>query len=121
MRKSLKFLAVTFVVMSLVPVVFAEEAKPGVVNINTAEAAQFALLPRLGIKAGERIVAYRKEHGPFQKTTDLMQVKGVGDKTFALISPYLVVEGETTLTSAVASPSRPRAKKGSGKASNTAP
>ena len=120
MRKSLKFLAVALMVMSLVPAgVFAEDAssKQLVVNINTADAAQFALLPRLGVMAGERIVAYRKEHGPFQKPTDLMQVKGIGDKTFALISPYLVVEGETTLSSAVRSPRKPRAKKASNPAS----
>lgn len=119
MRKSLKFPVVALMLMSLIPVgVFAEDASPKqlVININTADAAQFALLPRIGLKAGERIVAYREEHGPFQKPTDLMQVKGIGDKTFALISPYLVVEGQTTLSSAVRSPRKARAKK----ASNTA-
>jgi len=81
----------------------------GVVNINTADATQIALLPKLGPKAGERVVAFRKENGPFKKTTDLMQVKGIGDKTFEVISAYLSVSGDTTLTEAVRSPRKPRA------------
>lgn len=116
MRKSLKFLAVTLVVMSLgLSSVIADDqpASAGVVNINTADAAQLALLPGIGLKAGARIVAYREEHGPFQKATDLMQVKGVGDKTFARISSYIVVEGKTTLTTEVRSPRKPRSKKAS--------
>lgn len=88
----------------------------GVVNINTADAAQIALLPKLGPKAGERVVAFRKENGPFKKTTDLMQVKGIGDKTFEVISAYLSVSGDTTLTEAVRSPRKPRA---SGKAASS--
>ena len=79
-------------------------AGSGVVNVNTADAVQFAHLPRLGPKAGERIVAYRKENGPFKKTTDLMQVKGIGDKTFQLIAPYLVLDGKTTLSTDLRSP-----------------
>lgn len=82
----------------------------GVVNINTAEAAQLALLPRVGAKAAQRIVEYRKEHGPFRKTSDLMQVKGIGEKTYERLAPYLVVEGKTTLTAKVSSPRKPRAK-----------
>jgi competence protein ComEA len=121
MRKSHKFLAITLLMLSFgTPAIFADdqaaEAVGGVININTADAAQFALLPRLGVKAGERIVAYREEHGPFKKVTDLMQVKGIGDKTFQLISPYLVLEGKSTLSEAVRTPRKPRAKK----ASNTA-
>ncbi|HEX8151927.1 MAG TPA: helix-hairpin-helix domain-containing protein [Thermoanaerobaculia bacterium] len=59
-------------------------AVSGVVNINTAEAAQLALLPRVGPKAAQRIVEYRKEHGPFRKTSDLMQVKGIGLLTWSV-------------------------------------
>ena len=82
----------------------------GVVNINTADAAQLALLPRVGEKAAERIIEYRTEHGPFKKAADLMQVKGIGAKTFELMSPYLSVSGSTTLSTKVKSPRKPRAK-----------
>ena len=77
----------------------AGKSPAGVVNINTADASQIAFMPRVGPKTAERVVQFREEHGPFERATDLMQVKGIGDKTFELISQYVVVEGKTTLAS----------------------
>jgi len=71
----------------------------GVVNINTAAASQIAFMPRIGPKTAERVVQFREEHGAFRSPTELMQVKGIGAKTFELIAPYVVVDGKTTLTS----------------------
>ena len=75
---------------------FEEEARR-VVNINTADAAQLALLPRVGPSVAQRIVDFRKENGPFKSAEDLMLVQGIGEKTFQLLKPYLAVSGETTL------------------------
>ncbi|HEV7672798.1 MAG TPA: helix-hairpin-helix domain-containing protein [Thermoanaerobaculia bacterium] len=72
------------------------EAKK-VVNINTADGTQLALLPRVGPSVAQRIVEHRKANGAFKKVEDLMLVKGIGEKTFALIRPYLATSGETTL------------------------
>ena len=91
---------------------------PGVVNINTADAAQLALLPRIGEKAAQRIIEYRTQHGSFKKTSELMQVKGIGAKTYERLAPYIVVEGKTTLGAKVQSPRKPRAKKPATTASN---
>jgi competence protein ComEA len=104
MRKSHSI--VLALLLTLVAVMAAAQDAPaqGVVNINTAGAEQFALLPGIGPKTGERIVAWRDENGPFKKATDLMQVKGIGDRTFERISPYLTLEGKTTLTVAVRLP-----------------
>lgn len=86
----------------------APESKPssGVVNINTASVEQLAYLPRIGPAAAARIIEYRSSNGGFKKATDLMQVKGIGEKTFEVIRPYLSVEGETTLKDKVPSPKR---------------
>lgn len=123
MRKSLMFMATTFLVLTFASAsLFAADGastRP-VININTADATQFALLPRVGPKAAERIVQYRKENRSFKKATDLMQVKGIGDKTFALLNPYLVLEGKTTLAGKQHGPRKPRAKRASVQASNTA-
>jgi competence ComEA-like helix-hairpin-helix protein len=111
MRKSLHILTLALILTAIGSVAMAEEAAPaGVVNINTADAAQLALLPRVGEKAAERIIEYRTEHGPFKKAADLMQVKGIGAKTFELMSQYVAVSGNTTLATKVKTPRKPRAK-----------
>jgi competence ComEA-like helix-hairpin-helix protein len=83
-------------------------APAGVVNINTADASQLSMLPRVGVKAAQRILDYRAQHGTFKKATDLMQVKGFGDKTFQRLSPFIVLDGKTTLTAKVAGQRKPR-------------
>ena len=114
-RKSNLIALVALVVLSLTTSVFAADAAPaaapaGVVNINSADVAQLSLLPRVGEKAAQRIVDYRRDHGAFKKTSDLMQVKGFGAKSFEKLSAYLTVDGKTTLTAKVKSPGKPRTK-----------
>ncbi len=75
---------------------FAAEGRR-VVNVNTADTTQLALLPRVGPSVAQRIVDFRKENGPFKSPEDLMLVQGIGEKTYALLKPYLAVSGETTL------------------------
>lgn len=75
----------------------AAETKGKVVNVNSADASQLALLPRVGPSVADRIVDYRKQNGPFKKSEDLMLVQGIGEKTFQLIKPYVATAGETTL------------------------
>jgi competence protein ComEA len=123
MRKSLQIIALALVVAAMSAAAFADDAAPvasaqGVVNINSADASQLALLPRVGPKGAERIIAYRTEHGPYKKTSDLLQIKGIGAKTFERLSQYVTVEGKTTLSSKVSSPRKPRAKKPTATASN---
>lgn len=74
------------------------------VNINTATAAELAYLPRLGAKVAARIVEHRKEK-PFAKPEDLMEVKGIGERLFVTLKPYVTVSGPTTLTAKVRSSS----------------
>jgi competence protein ComEA len=125
MRKSLPVLITAFLIASIGAAAFAADAQAnaaatGVVNINTAGVTQLSLLPRVGLKAAQRIVDYRKEHGPFQKVTDIMQVKGFGDQSFERLSAYITVDGQTTLTSKIRSPRKPRSSKASKSRLNTA-
>jgi competence protein ComEA len=87
MRKSLQLFTLALVMLAITAPAFAADAETtpapaaavsGVVNLNTADASQLALLPRVGAKAAQRIIEYRTQHGPFKKTSDLMQVKGFG-------------------------------------------
>jgi len=122
MRKSLPIFTLALVLMALSTAAFADAesvaAPSGVVNINAADATQLSLLPRVGPKVAERIIEYRKENGPFRKTSDLMQVKGIGVKTYELLAPHIVIDGKTTLSSKVRSPRKPRAQKPTTTASN---
>ncbi|MGH9367430.1 MAG: ComEA family DNA-binding protein, partial [Thermoanaerobaculia bacterium] len=75
----------------------------GKVNINQASAAQIALLPRIGAKVALRVVDYRKEHGSFSRPEELMEVKGIGEKLFLVLKPYVTVSGPTTVTEKIRS------------------
>jgi competence protein ComEA len=67
------------------------------VNINSADAGQLSFLPRVGMSVAQRIVDFRKQNGPFKRAEDLMLVRGIGEKTFLLIKPYVAIAGESTL------------------------
>ncbi len=69
----------------------------GTVNINTADAAQLTLLPGIGPKMAESIIAYRSSVGTFNSIEDLVNVKGIGPKSLEKMRPYLSIKGETTL------------------------
>ena len=60
-------------------------------NINTATPAQLETLPGLGRAVAERIVEYRDKNGNFKKVEDLMNVKGIGEKSFLKLKPLITV------------------------------
>lgn len=93
MRRTLVTLAL---LASLALPAWAQE-KQGVVNVNTASVQELQLLPRVGPALAKRIVEFREKNGPFKSTQELMRVSGIGEKTFALLSPYVSTSGATTL------------------------
>ena len=98
MKHSTKGAAMAFAIAGLVlGAAAALAADGGKVNINTATAEQLMLLPRVGPSVAGRILDFRQQNGKFEKTADLLLIKGIGDKTFALIEPYVTVSGETSL------------------------
>jgi competence protein ComEA len=58
-------------------------ATDGLININTATAEELTALPGVGPAIAGRIVQYREENGGFGLPEDLMNVSGIGPKTFA--------------------------------------
>lgn len=64
------------------------------INLNTASVTELMQLPRIGQKTAERIVAFRKQHGGFQRPEELMNVKGIGEKSFAKLRPFLALAAQ---------------------------
>lgn len=61
------------------------------VNLNTATAEQLAAIPGVGPKMAERIIDYRQKNGGFKKIEDLMNVSGVGEKSFLKMKPLITI------------------------------
>lgn len=65
---------------------------PRTININTAGAAEFRLLPAIGAVLAERIEQDRDANGPFASINDLQRVRGIGAKVLERIRPGVRVE-----------------------------
>ena len=61
------------------------------ININTAAEEELLLLPSIGEGRAADIMQYREENGPFGRIEDIMQVSGIGQKTFDEIKERITV------------------------------
>ncbi|MCC6131462.1 MAG: helix-hairpin-helix domain-containing protein [Acidobacteria bacterium] len=93
------------------PALAANEPAKKTVNVNQASVSELTKLPRVGEALAGRIVDHRTKNGPFKRPEDLMEVKGIGEKMFALLKPYVATSGPTTLTEKVSSSSSKKSSK----------
>jgi competence protein ComEA len=70
-------------------------AEPQQVNINTATVEELSQLKGVGPAYAAKIVAYREANGPFTKSEDIMQVPGIGTKTFDVNKDRIIVGKKT--------------------------
>lgn len=63
----------------------------GLVNINTASAAELQTLSGIGPSMAESIIDERTKNGAFASVDDLMRVSGIGEKKFAKIKDCICV------------------------------
>ena len=73
------------------PVPTAPVAQKATINLNTATLDQLETLPGIGRKTAERILEQRQKSGGFKKIEELMNVKGIGEKSFLKIKPMVFV------------------------------
>lgn len=106
MRHFQRFTAavLVFALALVVAPAFAADAPAGVVNVNTASATELERLPGVGPTVAQRIVEHREKNGAFKSVEDLMLVRGIGEKSFERIKPYVATSGTTTLKENVPSP-----------------
>lgn len=55
------------------------------IAINTASLDVLCAIPGVGPKMAEKIISYRKMHGPLKKETDLLKISGIGKKKSKII------------------------------------
>ncbi len=103
MTRGTKIASVVVLMLGLVAALPAGAAE-GVVNINTADAAALSLLPGVGPSTAGRIVEFRTDNAKFESPADLMLVRGIGERSFERMRPYVTIEGDTTLTEKVRVP-----------------
>ena len=68
------------------------EKKSGKININTANSEELQSLKGIGPSTASSIIAYREEYGGFSSIEEIMNVKRIGEKTFAKIKDRISVE-----------------------------
>ncbi len=66
--------------------------KDVLININTASAYKLTELDGIGEVKAEAIVRYREENGKFTSVDELLNVKGIGEKTLEKIRDRITVK-----------------------------
>ncbi len=69
----------------------ATAERPAPLNLNAATDAQLEALPGIGAAPAARFVEYRKKNGQFKKVEELMNVKGIGEKSFLKLKALITV------------------------------
>ncbi|HHY82647.1 MAG TPA: transporter [Clostridiales bacterium] len=59
------------------------------VNINKADQAQLETLPGIGPAKAQKIIEYREKHGGFKTIEEIMNVSGIGEKTYEALKDQI--------------------------------
>ena len=88
------------IILAVIFSVFSVSAFAETVNLNKANAATLQhYLKGIGNKKAQDIIEYRKQHSGFKSLEEIMEVKGVGTKTFEKIKKNLSLsEGVVAFT-----------------------
>ena len=62
------------------------------VNINDATREELERLPGIGPALAARIVEHRERHGRFRRAEHLMMVRGISERRFRQLRPYVTHE-----------------------------
>jgi len=61
------------------------------ISLKSGKERDFLRLPHIGPVLAKRIVFYRETHG-FQEKKDLLNIKGIGAKTYDLLEHLIILE-----------------------------
>jgi competence ComEA-like helix-hairpin-helix protein len=74
-------------------------AASGLININTAGIVELSTLWGISTVRAQRIISYREQHGAFQTTEEIIDVRGIGRGIFNRITDLITVNQDTELRS----------------------
>ena len=64
----------------------------GLVNINTADESLLMTISGIGPAKAAAIINFRNEHGPFSSTESIMDVSGIGKKSYEKLEHQITVD-----------------------------
>ncbi len=79
------------VLPSATTTIAATTTSSGRININTATADQLDTLPGVGPSTAKAIITYRTQKGSFKKTSDLLNVPGIGPAKYDAMKSQVTV------------------------------
>ncbi len=68
-------------------------ARQGLIDVNSATAAELADIPGVGPVIAGRIVEYRERGGPLSGPEELLNIKGIGEKALEKMRDYITFGG----------------------------
>lgn len=67
------------------------EKEDGKVNLNKATQTELLTLTGIGPSKADAIIEYREQNGPFKAVEDIMEISGIGEKTFEKLKDQISV------------------------------
>lgn len=61
-------------------------------SLNRASIKELHFIPYMKSKIAQSIISHREKNGFFQRTEQLLEVRGIGKKTFQRLKPFLFVQ-----------------------------
>jgi competence protein ComEA len=82
--------AALLVIFAFIGPIWGQETER--ININKASAQELAKLQKVGPKDAVRIVEHRQKYGAFKLTEELMEVSGIGPRTYDRIKDQIIAQ-----------------------------
>lgn len=69
----------------------------GVLNVNTASEEELTMLPGVGESRAKAIVRLRDQRDGFSSAEELVDVRGIGERSLQKLRPFVSFSGDSTL------------------------